>query len=159
MADYIKYIRGMVGHKPILSGAGSVIVENEKGEILLGRRTDNHLWGYSGGGMDLGESVEECARRELCEEMGLEADELTLFMVNSGPESHMIYPNGDETYYLEIIYVCRSYRGEPRRQPEELEEIRFFRPEELRPEMISPPIRPVFREYMKARGIQNDAWK
>ena len=48
MADYIKYIRGMVGHKPILSGAGSVIVENEKGEILLGRRTDNHLWGYYG---------------------------------------------------------------------------------------------------------------
>jgi 8-oxo-dGTP pyrophosphatase MutT (NUDIX family) len=159
MTGYIQEMRRLVGHRTIIQCAASVICVDELGRALLGKRTDNHLWGYSGGGMDLGESVEECARRELYEEMGLEADELTLFMVNSGPESHMIYPNGDETYYLEIIYVCRSYRGEPRRQPEELEEIRFFRPEELRPEMISPPIRPVFREYMKARGIQNDAWK
>ena len=86
------------------------------------------------------------------------AESFELLSVLSGKELFFRYPNGDETYYLEIIYVCRSYRGEPRRQPEELEEIRFFRPEELRPEMISPPIRPVFREYMKARGIQNDAW-
>ena len=89
MADYIKYIRGMVGHKPILSGAGSVIVENEKGEILLGRRTDNHLWGYSGGSAEIDERAEDCARRELQEEMGLTADELEFFFLNSGPEFTM----------------------------------------------------------------------
>ncbi|MBQ6661894.1 MAG: NUDIX domain-containing protein [Lachnospiraceae bacterium] len=149
MADYIKELRSLIGHRPILHGAGSVIIENERGEILLGKRTDNHLWGYSGGGMEPGETVEECARRELQEEMGLTADELSLFMIHSGPESYIKYPNGDEVYYLEIIYRCSKYHGEIRRQPEELDAIRFFAPEEITLDMISPPIRPVIRKYLK----------
>lgn len=148
MADYIKELRGLIGCRPIIHGAGSVIIENEQGRILLGKRTDNHLWGYAGGGMELGESTEECARRELREEMGLEADELELFMVNSGPESHMVYPDGNEVYYVEVIYRCRKYHGELRRQPEEIEDLRFFAPGEITLEMISPPIRPVFRKLL-----------
>ena len=84
--------------------------------------------------------------------MGIEAKELEYFMINSGPESHMLYPNGDEVYYAEVIYICRDYAGEPRRQPEELEELRFFAPEEITMEMLSPPIRPVFRKYLQAVG-------
>ena len=148
MASYITELRKTVGHRPLIYAAGSVIIENERGEVLLGKRTDNHLWGYSGGGLEIGETVEECARRELLEEMGIEADELTFFMINSGPESYMHYPNGDEVYYVEVIYICRRYSGELRMQPEELEELRFFRPEEVELEMISPPIRPVMAKYL-----------
>ncbi len=152
MADYIKDIRKLVGHRPLICCAGSVIIVNAEGKLLLGRRTDNHLWGYAGGAMELGETVEDCARRELYEEMGIEAKELEYFMINSGPESHMLYPNGDEVYYAEVIYICRDYAGEPRRQPEELEELRFFAPKEITMEMLSPPIRPVFRKYLQAVG-------
>lgn len=150
MSNYIMDLRKYVGHAPLLQCAGSVIVENEKGEVLLGRRTDNHMWGYSGGSVELGETVEECAKRELFEEMGLEAEELELFMVNSGPEAHYIYPNGDEVYNVEIVYLCRKYHGEIKRQEEEVEEIRFFSTEEM-PSMeeISPPIRPVMRNYLE----------
>ena len=151
MGNYIKELRAVIGHRPIVYGAGSVIVENENGEILLGKRTDNHLWGYSGGGMELGETVEECARRELLEEMGIEADELELFMVHSGEEAHMIYPNGDEVYYLEVIYICRSWHGEPRRQPEELSELRFFAPQDITLDMISPAIRKVVATYLAGK--------
>ena len=52
------------------------------------------------------EKVEDCAKRELQEEMGLIADELEFFMVNSGKEVHYIYPNGDEVSNIEIIYLC-----------------------------------------------------
>lgn len=150
MSNYIMDLRKYVGHAPLLQCAGSVIVENEKGEVLLGRRTDNHMWGYSGGSVELGETVEECAKRELFEEMGLEAEELELFTVNSGPEAHYIYPNGDEVYNVEIVYLCRKYHGEIKRQEEEVEEIRFFSPEEM-PSMeeISPPIRPVMKNYLE----------
>ena len=86
--------------------------------------------------------------------MGIEADELTFFMVNSGPESYIKYPNGDEVYYVEVIFRCGKYHGEPKRQPEELEELRFFKPEEITLDMISPPIRPVFRRYLTERGIK-----
>lgn len=150
MSDYIMDLRKIVGHAPLLQCAASVIIENGQGEILLGRRTDNHQWGYSGGSIELGETVEECAKRELFEEMGLVAEELEFFMVNSGPETHYIYPNGDEVYNVEIIYLCRSYHGEPRRQESEVEELRFFSLEEL-PEEISPPIRPVMCRYVEQR--------
>ena len=34
--------------------------------MLLGRRSDNHKWGYSGGAVEIDERAEDCARRELC---------------------------------------------------------------------------------------------
>lgn len=147
---YIMELRRIVGHRTLMQCAGSVIVENEKGEILLGKRTDNHLWGYAGGSKELDESVEDCARRELTEEMGLIADELEFLTVNSGPEAHYIYPNGDEVDNVEVVFVCRRYHGAIRRQEDELEDLRFFSIDAL-PE-ISPPIRPVIRKYLEMRA-------
>lgn len=146
-------LRKIVGHRPLIQCAGSIIIENEKGEVLLGRRTDNHLWGYAGGSIELSENIEECAKRELFEEMGLVADEMELFMVNSGPEAHYVYPNGDEVDNVEIIYICRKYHGVIRRQEEEIEELRFFDPKEVTLDVISPPIRPVLRKYLRSKGL------
>ena len=140
-------LRKIVGRRPLLQCAASVIIINEQGELLLGKRTDNQKWGYAGGSMNLGESVEECARRELLEEMNLIADELEFFMINSGEETHYIYPNGDEVYNVEIVYLCRKYHGDMRPQKSELSELRFFPPDQL-PE-VSEPIIPVFREYQR----------
>ena len=50
-------LRRIVGKRPLLQCAASVIIINEEGELLLGKRTDNQKWGYSGGSMNLGESV------------------------------------------------------------------------------------------------------
>ncbi len=153
MAGYIMSLREKVGHSPLLQCAGSIIIENEKGEVLLGKRTDNHKWGYAGGSIELGETIEECAKRELYEETGLFADEMELFMINSGEETHYTYPNGDEVYNVEIIYICRKYHGEIRKQDEELEELKFFSIDKF-PSMddISDPIRPVFRKYLERRN-------
>ena len=147
MSDYIMDLRRIVGKRPLLQCAASVIIINEEGKLLLGKRTDNQKWGYAGGSMNLGESVEDCARRELLEEMNLIADELEFFMINSGEETHYIYPNGDEVYNVEIVYLCRKYHGDMRPQESELSELRFFSPDQL-PE-VSEPIIPVFREYQK----------
>ena len=69
---------------------------------------------------------------------------------NPGEETHYIYPNGDEVYNVEIIYICRKYHGTIKRQEEEVEELKFFDVDDI-PEDISDPIRPVFREYIKMR--------
>lgn len=150
MSGYIMDMRKIVGHRTLIQCAGSIIVENEQGQVLLGRRTDNHMWGYMGGSIEIDEKVEDCARRELFEEAGLIADEMELFMVNSGPEVHYIYPNGDEVSNVEIIYLCRKYHGELKAQEDEVEELRFFDIDEV-PEEISPPIRPVVEAYLKLR--------
>lgn len=146
---YIMDLRKVVGHRTLIQCAASIIIENEQGQILLGKRTDNHMWGYSGGSIEIDEKVEDCAKRELYEEMGLVADELEFFMINSGPEVHYVYPNGDEVSNIEIIYICRKYHGEIKKQDEELDELRFFDIDEL--PIISPPIRPVFEAYVRMR--------
>ena len=150
LSSYIADLRKIVGHRTLIQCAGSIIIENEKGEILLGRRTDNHMWGYAGGSREIDERLEECAKRELFEETGLIADEMTLFMINSGPEVHYVYPNGDEVSNVEIIYLCKKYHGTLKRQEEEIEELRFFAPEDV-PDAISPPIRPVVEKYLRMR--------
>lgn len=140
MSEYIMDLRKLVGHRPLLQVGASVIVENERGEVLLQKRADNHCWGYAGGSVELDEVVEEAAKRELQEETGLTARELTLFGVFSGKDTHYIYPNGDEVSNVDIVYLCTSYTGQLRCQESEVEELRFFPADDL-PENLSPPIR------------------
>ncbi len=147
---YMLDLRKYVGKKCLIQVAASIIIINSKGEILLGKRADNGMWGYAGGSMEIDEKPEECAKRELYEEMGLIANEITLFMINAGKETHYTYPNGDEVSNVEIIYLCNNYQGEIKAIDRELTELKFFKIDNL-PE-ISPPIRPVFvklKEYLK----------
>lgn len=82
MPGYIMDLRKLVGNRTLMQCTASIIIVNEKNQILLGKRTDNHKWGYAGGSIELDEKVEDCARRELFEETGLIADEIEFFMVN-----------------------------------------------------------------------------
>ena len=155
MTGYIQEMRKLVGHRTIIQCAASVICVDASGRALLGRRSDNHLWGYSGGSAEIDERAEDCARRELLEEMGLTADELEFFFLNSGPETHYVYPNGDEVSNFEIVYLCRRWHGEPAARDGEMEELRFFAPEEINLSEISPPIRPVMAAFIR-RAKEHD---
>lgn len=150
MSEYIMDLRKLVGHRPLLQVGASVIVENERGEVLLQKRADNHCWGYAGGSVELDEVVEEAAKRELLEETGLTARELTLFGVFSGKDTHYIYPNGDEVSNVDIVYLCTSYTGQLRCQESEVEELRFFPADDL-PENLSPPIRPPLLRWAESK--------
>lgn len=140
MSDYILDLRKLVGHRPLLQVGASVIVENEKGQVLLEKRTDNHCWGYPGGSVELDEVVEEAAKRELFEETGLVAEALQLFGVFSGKDLHYVYPNGDEVSNVDIVFLCKAWSGEVKLQTSEVSELRFF-PADALPENLSPPIR------------------
>lgn len=150
MSEYIMDLRKIVGHRPLLQVGASVIVENARGEILLQKRADNHMWGYAGGSVELDEVVEEAAKRELFEETGLIAESLELFGVFSGPEYHYVYPNGDEVSNVDIVYLCKSFSGELKRQESEVDELRFF-PSDALPEMITPPNRIPLRRWMESK--------
>lgn len=54
MSNYIMDLRKVVGHVPLLQVGASIVVENENGQVLLEKRTDNHQWGYAGGSIELG---------------------------------------------------------------------------------------------------------
>lgn len=151
MSEYIMELRKIVGHRPLLQVGASVIVENENGEVLLQKRADNHCWGYAGGSVELDEVVEEAAKRELFEETGLIALDLTLFGVFSGKETHYVYPNGDEVSNVDIVYLCKDYTGQLKCQESEVEELRFF-PADALPENLSPPIRLPLLQWAEGKG-------
>lgn len=80
--EYFRYLRQYVGHKPIILPGSVVIILNDQDEVLLQKR-HNGTWGLPGGLMDLGESFEEVAKREVFEETGLKVDNLNLLNVYS----------------------------------------------------------------------------
>ena len=123
---YILDLRKKLGSRPLIMTGAGVIIINDKNEILLGKRTDNGYWDYPAGSMEIGESFEECARREVFEETGLTCGKLEYFMELSGDESFYEYPNGDQVYLAVIIYICRDFSGELKVQEEEVYEQRFF---------------------------------
>ena len=108
MSEYIMDLRKIVGHRPLIQCGASVIVEDEKNRILLQLRHDNHCWSYAGGSVEIGEEVEETAKRELYEETGLIAEELDLFGIFSGEEMDYTYPNGDQVSCIDIVYICKN---------------------------------------------------
>lgn len=92
MSEYIKSLRQHLGHTPLLQVGASVIVINQAGQMLMQQRTDCGSWGYAGGSVELGESVEQTAERELFEETGLKAKKLELLGVYSGEKCSILIP-------------------------------------------------------------------
>ncbi len=125
MADYLKELREKTGHMPLLLAHSVVVLFNEQGQVLLEKRSDDGFYDFPGGGIDLKESAEEAARRELLEETGLIADDLELFKVYSGEVTHYVYFNGDEIYGVDLVYLCYKYHGEMKPQKEEVSELVF----------------------------------
>lgn len=134
---YIFDIRKKLGHDPIILTGAGVILFNDKKEILLGRRADNGFWAYPAGSMELGESFEECARREVKEETGLLCGDLELLMLRSGKDTYYEYPNQDKVYFAGAVYLCYKYSGEMKVQEEEVIEQDFFPLDDL-PDNLSP---------------------
>ena len=91
--SYISDLRKYVGHNPILTAGVGLLVFNSEDKILMQLRTDYNSWGFPGGSMELGESFEEVAIRELKEETNLEIDELKLLKVLSGKNTYSEYPH------------------------------------------------------------------
>ena len=90
MSNYIKSLRQHLGHTPLLQVGASVIVINKAGQMLMQQRTDCGSWGYAGGSVELGESVEQTAERELFEETGLKALKLELLGIYSGEKCSIL---------------------------------------------------------------------
>ncbi len=151
--SYTSEIRCKIGHDPlIVVGAGIFIYKDRK--VLLQKRRDNGFWSLHGGGIEIGESVEACAKRELFEETGLVANSMQFLGIFSGEDMFYTYPNGDQVYIVGIYYVCDDYTGEMLAQTDETVALQWFDVENMPTEVSIPDSRPMqaFVEYIRANS-------
>ena len=102
-------------HKQI----GVAVINNKQGKILIDRRKEKGemggLWEFPGGKIEVGETIEECIKREIKEELDIEirvGDRLTTI-------THS-YKTFNVTLH---VHNCQHLSGQP--QPLECEEIRW----------------------------------
>lgn len=123
---YVEEIRLLVGHRPLILAGANVIILDEQERVLMQRRSDNGGWGLPGGLMELGESLEDTARREVKEETGLSVDALVLKGLFSGPDYFLQLSNGDELYSVTAVYVSKQFSGQLAVDGHESADLRFF---------------------------------
>lgn len=113
--------RAPLPHKLI----GVAVVWNEQGQILIDRRPQQGLlgglWEFPGGKIEPGETVEECIRRELQEELAIDVEVGDRLMTIDHTYTHFKVTLN--------VFHCRHIGGEP--QPIECDEVRWVEVSEL----------------------------
>ena len=149
---YVEQLRKSVGHAPIFFCGCGVLIFNDKGEVLLQKRSDDSTWGNPGGAMEFGETIYDTAVRETYEETNLkiEPKDLKLFKIYSGEECHHIYPNKDEAYIVSIMFETNVYQGDIKTDDSESLELKFFAIDDL-PTNLNKLFIPVARDLMRRK--------
>lgn len=124
ISDYLKKIRGRIGHDLLLMPSVTSIVFNDRGEVLLQHNVDARRWCLIGGAMDPGEQPADCAVREAKEEAGIDVTVLRLIGVHTRPL--VSYPNGDQVLYVSTSFLCHAQPGEPQICDDESLDMRYF---------------------------------
>lgn len=132
-------------------GLGCLIID-EKGRVLLEKRTDNGKYCLPGGSINFDETVLEGLKREIREETDIEIKEARLMMINSGKKQELVYPNGDVTDYVDLIFVSyvRSDEIHMRITDGESSLLKFYSFDELPPE--EEMLRGTYAPLMKYRS-------
>lgn len=134
--NYVKKLRKLIGHDPvILVGAVTIIADNHNRILLQQRKVPYGKWGLPGGLMELEESTEETAKREVLEETGLVIGKLKLLEVVSGENCFVKVANGDMFHSVTIAYFTDEVSGELIIDKSESLDIKYFKISEL-PEQI-----------------------
>lgn len=123
---YMMDLRKVVGSRPLIMAGACVLIFNEEGQLLLQRRTDSNDWGTIGGSLELGESLEEAAARELYEEAGLTAKSFKFITMLSGKDMYYKYPHGDEIYNVMAVYEAQEVQGSLMINDNEGLELKYF---------------------------------
>ena len=120
-----------------------VIVVNRDGKVLIGKRKGGHAPYYSipGGQLDLGETFEAGAIREVKEETGIEAEiEKSLgFDEDFEPDKH-----GEITHYIFLVYKAKYISGELK-PDDDIEKLEWISKEKLSQIELNRPAVKLFK--------------
>jgi len=143
--SYLGQLRALAGDERVLLAVGTMaVLRDAAGRVLLIERSDNGLWAFPAGTMELGQSLRDCAVREVFEETGLTVHDVTPFGIYSGLNPR---PNMYGHTYQHIGLACRvdSWSGELLRETDETTDARFY-PLDALPDGVSGSVRRVLAD-------------
>jgi 8-oxo-dGTP diphosphatase len=113
------------------------------GKVLLGKRKGSHgegLYCFPGGALDYGETLAQCAQREVREETGIEIQNIR-FNVISDELEYM------PKHYVNVMFIADWKSGEVElREPEKCESWDWYDIEHL-PEPLFPKTKSAFEAH------------
>jgi len=133
--------RPKVGVAVLVCQGDKVLLHQRKGPIAQG------VWAPAGGHLEYGETIEECARRELLEEAGIEALDMRL-----GPWTNDVMSHG---HYVTFFAFITRFRGTPQTmEPDKAFDWQWWEWQNL-PEPLFPTVRSLITKY----GLPNSCKK
>lgn len=84
--------------------AVAVAIINDRKELLMLHRKDNKKWTMPGGTMEFGESMTDCALREVKEESGLNVEIKDIIGTYTDPNIRVGYSDGEVRQEFTIVY-------------------------------------------------------
>lgn len=147
--DYIKWIRSKVGHEKIIIVYAGGCIFNKNGEVLLQKRADCNKWGFPGGAIELNETPEMAAKREVKEETGLVVEVDNLIGIYT--DSDVICANGDKVHSICIGYEMSIVGGELICDENETLELKYFSLDNM-PELFCKQHEELLRDVKRVRN-------
>ena len=145
---YKRYQKEIKGYEKLRIGVACAIFDGKS--LLLEKRADCGWWGLVGGSLEIGETVEECALREVFEETGLilETKKLKFFSIYSDPKDGRIlqYPD-NRVHLIDIVFLIKFSVRNIKISAESLE-ISLFKLEDI-PNEIVPPAKQIIKDPCK----------
>lgn len=127
---------------------GCVAVVRRRDRVLLARRSvppGAGRWGFPGGLLELGETVQGCARRELEEETGIIADPIATLDVIDRIERDDEERVRTHFALIAVALEWRSGEGEP---IDDASALGWFTPEEARSLELFPQVEELMRKAL-----------
>ncbi len=129
--NYVRWLRGYVGHGRLLQLAVAAFIQDADGRVLLGRRNDVMLWAPPSGVVQLGETPATTLLREVTEETGLTVTIGRMIGLYSGREFEWTYPNGDQAQIVSAFFACDVQGGALTPDYTEFSALDYFAPEQF----------------------------
>lgn len=121
-----------------------ILMQGSKILLIRHQKGDSTYWLIPGGGVDFGETIQECALREIKEETNLDIKIKKLVLINES-----IAPDGTR-HILNLFFLGEILGGSIKVGEEErLKELKFVDLEELENLELHPPVASYIKEAYK----------
>jgi mutator protein MutT len=133
----MKALHAAMPGKLVIGAGVNAVIRNDKGDVLIARRSDGGTWDIPGGAIEPGELPAEALRREVREETGLDVRILGIAGVFGGKPFRHTYPDGNRVEGFCVTFDCEIAGGELKSVDGETTAFRFVDPGDM-PEMTWP---------------------